>query len=162
MFRTAVSLSAGSRPAAFRPVAVAAFSPLAQFSSLPTCARPAFARLRPSVRPRVAAPVKNTSVGRNTTVWFAFSSAPAAPGTPIQDKIAKDVSSSKVVLYMKGTPQQPQCGFSRTVVQILEAEGSFAIACPSNVPSGVRDFKSFNVLDSQEIREGIKKFRYLC
>jgi monothiol glutaredoxin len=85
-------------------------------------------------------------VGKNTTVGLAFSSASAeAPGAPIQDKIAKDVSSSKVVLYMKGTPQQPQCGFSRTVVQILEAEG-------------VRDFKSFNVLDSTEIREGIKKF----
>lgn len=48
------------------------------------------------------------------------------------------------MLYMKGSPSQPQCGFSATVVQILKNTGV--------------DFASVNVLDYPEVREGVKKY----
>ena len=54
------------------------------------------------------------------------------------------LSTNKVVLFMKGTPQQPQCGFSATTVSTLEML--------------IPDFMSVNVLDHPSIREGIKEF----
>ena len=62
-----------------------------------------------------------------------------------QDKIKQQVTGNKVVLYMKGTPQFPQCGFSALAVQVLGA-------------CGVKDFASYNVLADQQIREGIKQY----
>jgi len=63
----------------------------------------------------------------------------------VQQLIKEQVSKHSVVLYMKGTPQFPQCGFSALAVQVLNA-------------SGVRDFFSVNVLENPEIRQGIKEF----
>jgi monothiol glutaredoxin len=63
----------------------------------------------------------------------------------IQDTIREQVTGHRVVLYMKGTPQVPQCGFSATVVEILRR-------------SGVDDFYSVNVLADPEIRQGIKEY----
>lgn len=63
----------------------------------------------------------------------------------IVDFIEKQVSSHSVVLYMKGTPQQPQCGFSANALQILNA-------------CGVEDFFAVNVLADPEIRQGIKDY----
>jgi monothiol glutaredoxin len=63
----------------------------------------------------------------------------------IQDTIKDQVAKNRVVLYMKGTPDFPQCGFSANVVGILRA-------------SGVEDFFSVNVLEEPEIRQGIKEF----
>ena len=63
---------------------------------------------------------------------------------PIHAKIQADINDNPVVLYMKGTPVFPQCGFSARVVQILSHMG---------VP-----FKGVNVLEDMEIREGIKEF----
>ena len=63
----------------------------------------------------------------------------------VQETIKKQVTDHPVVLYMKGTPRAPMCGFSATAVQILQA---------CNLPL----FFSVNVLDDQEIREGIKVF----
>lgn len=62
----------------------------------------------------------------------------------IQDFIKNEVTSNDVVLFMKGTPQFPMCGFSGQVVQILDHIG---------VP-----YKGLNVLDSDELRNGIKAF----
>ena len=62
----------------------------------------------------------------------------------IQEQIQTEVSSNDVVLFMKGTPQFPMCGFSGQVVQILDYLG---------VP-----YKGVNVLDSDEMRSGIKEF----
>ncbi len=62
-----------------------------------------------------------------------------------QETIKEQVTNNPVVLYMKGTPRAPMCGFSATAVQILQA---------CNLPL----FFSVNVLDDQEIREGIKVF----
>ena len=63
----------------------------------------------------------------------------------VQQLIKEQISKYPVVLYMKGTPQFPQCGFSALAVQVLNA-------------SGVRDFFSVNVLENPEIRQGIKEF----
>ncbi len=63
---------------------------------------------------------------------------------PALDRIATDVRENDVVLFMKGTPQFPQCGFSATVVKILSHLG---------VP-----FKGVNVLADDGIRQGIKDF----
>ncbi|HQS84250.1 MAG: monothiol glutaredoxin, Grx4 family [Alphaproteobacteria bacterium 16-39-46] len=62
----------------------------------------------------------------------------------IQDQIQKDIRENSVILYMKGTAEAPLCGFSSVVVQILNK---------LNVP-----FKSVNVLEDPEIREGIKEY----
>jgi monothiol glutaredoxin len=60
------------------------------------------------------------------------------------DRIQSEIDQNSVFLYMKGTPMFPQCGFSARVVQILSHLG---------VPFG-----SANVLEEQELREGIKEF----
>ncbi len=62
----------------------------------------------------------------------------------IHARIQADITENPVVLYMKGTPVFPQCGFSARVVQILSHIG---------VP-----FKGVNVLEDMELREGIKSF----
>lgn len=62
----------------------------------------------------------------------------------MQAVIDKAVKANKVVLFMKGTAQQPRCGFSMQVVRILNAQGA--------------EFKDYNVLDSEEIRQGIKDY----
>ena len=62
-----------------------------------------------------------------------------------QDLIRQQVTSNPVVLYMKGTPQFPQCGFSAAAIQILKH-------------SGVTEVFAVNVLENDEIRQGIKTF----
>ena len=63
----------------------------------------------------------------------------------IKQRIKEQVTAAPVVLYMKGTPQAPQCGFSALAVQVLNA-------------CGVQEFQSFNVLVDPEIRQGIKEY----
>ena len=62
----------------------------------------------------------------------------------ISDRIKQDVSSSDVVLYMKGSPVFPQCGFSAAVVQILTTMEI--------------KFKGIDVLTDPSLRDGIKQF----
>lgn len=69
-----------------------------------------------------------------------------SPDSPeVQTLIDQQVKGHDVVLYMKGTPQFPMCGFSGTVVQILHA-------------CGVKDIFSVNVLEEPAIREGVKRY----
>ncbi len=63
---------------------------------------------------------------------------------PVFDRIRQDISENDVVLYMKGTPMFPQCGFSAAVVQVL-----------TNL--GVK-FKGIDILVDPSLREGIKQF----
>ncbi|HEY3950097.1 Grx4 family monothiol glutaredoxin [Phenylobacterium sp.] len=63
---------------------------------------------------------------------------------PVHDFIAKTVAEHPVVLFMKGVPEQPQCGFSALVVQVLDHLGA--------------DFVGVNVLQSDPLREGIKTY----
>lgn len=62
-----------------------------------------------------------------------------------KEAIRKQVSENTVVLYMKGTPDAPMCGFSAAAIQILEA-------------CGVEEVATVNVLDDPDIRQGIKEF----
>ena len=68
----------------------------------------------------------------------------ASEADDVHSQIGKDVAENKVVLYMKGVPDAPMCGFSNTVVKVLQAE---------KVP-----FVAFNVLADPDLREGIKTF----
>lgn len=63
----------------------------------------------------------------------------------ILDKIKQQVTNNKVVLYMKGTAKFPMCGFSGRALKILAA-------------CGVTDFLAVNVLEDEEIRQGIKEY----
>ena len=61
-----------------------------------------------------------------------------------KNKIQTLINESEVMLFMKGTPSMPQCGFSAAVVGVLNHMGI--------------NFESTNVLQDQEVREGIKEF----
>ena len=63
----------------------------------------------------------------------------------VKDKIREQVTGHPVVLYMKGTPQFPMCGFSATAAEILKR-------------TGVTDYLAVNVLEDEEIRQGIKEY----
>ena len=63
---------------------------------------------------------------------------------PVHDFIAKTVAEHPVVVFMKGVPEQPQCGFSAQVVQILDHLGA--------------EYVGVNVLQSDPLREGIKTY----
>ena len=62
----------------------------------------------------------------------------------VHDQITQEITENPVVLFMKGTPEFPQCGFSGQVVQILDYLGA--------------PFKGVNVLADAELRQGIKEF----
>lgn len=64
--------------------------------------------------------------------------------TPIHEQIDQVVKNNKVVLFMKGIPQAPQCGFSARVVEILNA---------LNVP-----YEAVDVLANPAVRQGIKEY----
>ena len=63
---------------------------------------------------------------------------------PVMTRIQNDIDANPVVLYMKGTPVFPQCGFSAQVVQVLSLVGV--------------KFKAFDVLADDRLRQGIKEF----
>lgn len=65
---------------------------------------------------------------------------------PVFARIEDDVNANSVVLFMKGTPVFPQCGFSAQVVQALSLLGV--------------KFKSFDVLSDDELRQGIKEYSH--
>ena len=63
----------------------------------------------------------------------------------VQQRIDELVKSNHVVLFMKGTAQFPMCGFSGRAIQVLKA-------------AGADDIKTFNVLEDEEVRQGIKDY----
>jgi monothiol glutaredoxin len=63
----------------------------------------------------------------------------------IHDTIKDQVTQNRVVLYMKGTPDFPQCGFSATATEILKR-------------CGVADFAAYNILQDDDLRQGIKAY----
>jgi monothiol glutaredoxin len=62
----------------------------------------------------------------------------------VENRIKETVTNNRVVLFMKGTPQFPQCGFSSRAIQILEACGT--------------EYETVNVLSDIDVREGIKRY----
>jgi monothiol glutaredoxin len=68
----------------------------------------------------------------------------AATANPVHDWIARSVAENPVILFMKGVPEEPRCGFSAVTVQILDHLGV--------------DFVGVDVLQNDALREGIKSF----
>ena len=62
----------------------------------------------------------------------------------VKEDIQKDIDSANIMLYMKGTPEAPMCGFSKTVIDILQHMEV--------------EFSTRNVLEDDELRQGIKEF----
>lgn len=62
-------------------------------------------------------------------------------------QIQKAVDASPLVLFMKGTPDLPQCGFSRAVIQVLDIHGVSS-----------ENMRTYNVLEDSELRSGIKEY----
>ena len=62
----------------------------------------------------------------------------------LKERIENDIKKNKVMLYMKGTPDDPQCGFSAQVISVLKTY---------SVP-----FETFNILDDEDVRQGIKEY----
>jgi monothiol glutaredoxin len=62
----------------------------------------------------------------------------------LTERIEKTIGQKRIMLFMKGSPAMPQCGFSATVVKILKEQGA--------------DFGSCNILADNELREGLKQY----
>jgi len=62
----------------------------------------------------------------------------------VQEKIAQQIKDNKILIFMKGTPAFPQCGFSAAVVDVFNRLGA--------------KYETVNVLDDPEIRDGVKAF----
>lgn len=77
-------------------------------------------------------------------VWSA-STRFLCSAADLQKDLGEMVKKDKVVVFMKGTPAQPMCGFSNAVVQILRMHG-------------VDDYAAYNVLEDQDLRQGVKDF----
>eukprot|EP00160_Parvularia_atlantis_P002325 Unigene11911_Nuclearia_a/m.36276 Unigene11911_Nuclearia_a/g.36276 ORF Unigene11911_Nuclearia_a/g.36276 Unigene11911_Nuclearia_a/m.36276 type:complete len:148 (-) Unigene11911_Nuclearia_a:62-505(-) len=67
------------------------------------------------------------------------------PGNPVHERLDKLIQANDVVVFMKGVPEAPMCGFSRAVVQILDAQG-------------VEQYAHVNVLEDGEARMAAKEF----
>ncbi|KAF8159845.1 monothiol glutaredoxin-5 [Crassisporium funariophilum] len=98
-------------------------------------------------RPTLRSSVKLLPRTAPSTILTSRLAAYRHISTEARSKIESAVKASPVVLFMKGTPAEPQCGFSRAVVQILELHG---------VSSD--KMKTYNVLADQELRTGIKEY----
>lgn len=111
------------------------------------------------VAPRVASAPAVAAVAQTPRRFFSddseshsdfqpkYHAAKSTEKDEILKMIESHVKTYPVMLYMKGTPQAPQCGFSMQVVRILHAQGV--------------SFDSVNVLDHPEIREGVKEYSYV-
>jgi len=64
----------------------------------------------------------------------------------VNDKIREQLGKDRIVLYMKGSPQAPQCGFSAKASQLLSACGA--------------KFSSYDVLSDSELRQGLKEYSH--
>ncbi|PRP88112.1 monothiol glutaredoxin-5, mitochondrial precursor [Planoprotostelium fungivorum] len=108
------------------------------------------AQTRVAVRPNFASVRRSFSVDNDDshddfkTIRKKYEAKDKGSGN-VKDLIAETIASKPVVVFMKGTPSAPQCGFSATVVRILQMQG-------------LKDFKGVNVLEDDTIRNGIKEY----
>lgn len=86
-------------------------------------------------------PVRSLAFQLPSTLYSRFLSSETRAA------IDRAVASAPVVLFMKGTPETPQCGFSRASIQILGLQGV-----------DPKKFVAFNVLEDPELRQGIKEY----
>ena len=66
------------------------------------------------------------------------------PAQSLDERLSKLINKDKVMLFMKGSPSQPKCGFSRQIVSILETASI--------------TFSTFDILEDEEVRAGLKVF----
>lgn len=94
----------------------------------------------------VLPPAQEASPPLPTNASPTAASEPTAktPAEDLNERLAKLVKAASVMLFMKGTPSKPECGFSRTIVGILREK---------NVRYGF-----FNILADEDVRQGLKKF----
>ncbi|KAH6840865.1 thioredoxin-like protein [Chaetomium sp. MPI-CAGE-AT-0009] len=104
-------------------------------------ARPtAFSAIRPIARPSVAPAAPSPFL-------LSLAAQRRLLSDGVRQAIDKAVASAPVVLFMKGTPETPQCGFSRASIQVLGLQGV-----------NPEKFAAYNVLEDQELRQGIKEY----
>ena len=93
--------------------------------------------------------MQGKSGGGCRTAWsgikYVFSIQPGQTMSDVQQRIDSIVKGGHVVLFMKGTAQFPQCGFSGKAIQVLKA-------------CGVSQINTVNVLEDNDIRQGIKDY----
>ncbi|EPQ30432.1 uncharacterized protein PFL1_01958 [Pseudozyma flocculosa PF-1] len=92
-------------------------------------------------------PLFSTSSASSLRTAVPLATSARLLSTEARKLIDDAVKSNPLVVFMKGTPDAPMCGFSRAVVQILEVQGV--------KPETLR---AFNCLEDQELREGIKEY----
>lgn len=99
-----------------------------------------------SLRQRDDTPLASPSTlsTSNNSVDHSIQTSKASEEEILQRKIISLIQRSTVMLFMKGTPNQPKCGFSRQAVEILQQ---------ANIPFG-----SFDILTNEEIRQGLKTY----
>ncbi|KAJ5099230.1 Monothiol glutaredoxin-5 [Penicillium argentinense] len=103
--------------------------------------RTAFSAFRPIARPTALRPVRAPAFQLPSILHARLLSSETKAA------IDKAVGSAPVVLFMKGTPETPQCGFSRASIQILGLQGV-----------DPKKFVAFNVLEDPELRQGVKEY----
>ncbi|KAJ2921233.1 hypothetical protein H1R20_g15865, partial [Candolleomyces eurysporus] len=101
--------------------------------------RPALSTPLRLLRPTTASSASSLARGRLTAYRYL--------STETKTKIQKAIEAKPVVLFMKGTPESPSCGFSRAVVQVLDLHG---------VPAEKMD--TYNVLTDAQLRSAIKEY----
>jgi Grx4 family monothiol glutaredoxin len=74
----------------------------------------------------------------------AATSSKLAPKESLEDRLGKLVNRHTIMLFMKGLPSNPQCGFSRQIVEILDETGV--------------SYDAFNIFEDDEVRQGLKEF----
>ena len=74
---------------------------------------------------------------------------------PVMERIQAEVDTHPVVLFMKGTPQFPMCGFSSRAIQALKAAGAESAGAK---PAGAKHVHTINVLQEPEIRANLPRF----
>jgi len=99
----------------------------------------------PIVNPEYQDPSKPASENADAAASAGSTLRTRAEGGDILEEIKKEVTENRVMLYMKGTPQAPACGFSARVVQILNH-------------IGLAEYASSNILVDAEKRQGIKDY----
>ncbi|XP_030569416.1 glutaredoxin-related protein 5, mitochondrial [Drosophila novamexicana] len=99
--------------------------------------------LRPSYASNLATTARTVPVLTATRRWYSADAA-APPAALDKDTLEKLVRTNKVVVFMKGNPQAPRCGFSNAVVQIMRMHG---------VPYDAHD-----VLENEALRQGVKDY----
>ncbi|KAJ5653483.1 Monothiol glutaredoxin-5 [Penicillium odoratum] len=103
--------------------------------------RTVFSAFRPISRSTPLRPIRSPAFPLPSTLHARLLSSETRAA------IDKAIASAPVVLFMKGTPETPQCGFSRASIQILGLQGV-----------DPKKFVAFNVLEDAELRQGVKEF----